>query len=109
MQISILIPWLDITIFVIVVQTGTPTNDELEELSGKLGDDWIPLVRKLFSQDDANAKIHKFDTETRSLEEKAYQMLLHWKQSNGVGATYEVLYEALCKINRNDLAITFCS
>ncbi|XP_078366229.1 D-inositol 3-phosphate glycosyltransferase-like [Oculina patagonica] len=90
------------------VKSGTPTNDELEELSGKLGDDWIPLVRKLFSEDESNAKIHKFDTENRRLEEKAYQMLLHWKQSNGVDATYQVLYEALSK-NRKDLAIKFCT
>ncbi len=92
-----------IILVVIAVKSGTPTNDELEELSGKLGDDWIPLVRKLFSEDESNAKIHKFDTENRRLEEKAYQMLLHWKQSNGVDATYQVLYEALSK-NRKDLA-----
>lgn len=67
----------------------------------------MPLVRKLFPEDEANAKSQKFDSENRRLEEKAYQMLLHWKQSNGVDATYQVLYEALYK-SRKDLATEFC-
>ena len=72
-----------------------------------LGDDWIPLVRELFSEDEAKAKFDKFDTENRRLEEKAYQMLFHWKRENGSGATYEVLYQALSEI-RKDLAERFC-
>ena len=89
------------------VKGGKPTLKELETLSHKLGDDWIPLVRNLFSEDESSAKFQKFDSENRRLEEKAYQMLLHWKQSNGSGATYEVLYQALAEI-RKDLAERFC-
>ncbi|KAL9978778.1 hypothetical protein ACROYT_G016334 [Oculina patagonica] len=89
------------------VKSGTPTNKELERLSHLLGDDWISLVRNLFNEDESNAKINKFGSENRKLEEKAYQMLLHWKQSNGSGATYEVLYQALSEI-RKDLAEKFC-
>ena len=94
-----------VILFVISVKRGKPTNKELETLSHKLGDDWKPLVRNLFPEDEA--KIHKFDLENGRLEEKAYQMLLHWKQSNGSGATYEVLYQALAEINK-DLAEKFC-
>lgn len=90
------------------VKRGTPSNDELEELSKLLGDDWVPLTRKLFSEDVANAKIQKFDYECRRLEEKAFQMLLNWKQSNGRDATCQVLNEALCKSSRDDLAARFC-
>lgn len=86
------------------VKCGTPTNDELDMLSERLGDDWVPLARRLLPEDTANAKIQKFDSENRKLEEKAYQMLLNWKQSNGGDATYQVLYNALCNIGRKDLA-----
>ena len=92
-----------VILFVFAVKSDIPSNKELESLSNLLGDDWIPLVRKLFSEDEGNAKIHKFDTENRRLEEKSYQMLLHWKQKNGSDATYEVLYQALSEI-RKDLA-----
>ena len=94
-------------LFVVAVRSGIPSNKELGRLSHRLGKDWIPLVRELFSEDEANAKIHKFDTENRRLEEKSYQMLLHWKQKNGSGPTHEVLYQALSEI-RKDLAEKFC-
>ena len=90
------------------MKSGTPRNKKLEKLSHELGDDWIPLVRNLFREDEANAKIDKFDSENRRLEEKAYQMLLHWKESNGSDASYEVLYQALLSTNRKDLAERFC-
>ena len=93
--------------FLFAVKSSIPSNKELERLSNMLGDDWIPLVRKLFSEDEANAKIDKFDTQYRRLEEKSYQMLLHWKQKNGSNATFEVLYQALSEI-RKDLAEKIC-
>ena len=38
-------------------------------------------------------------------------MLLRWKEKRGAGATYKVLYEALCHeyVDRKDLAQQFCT
>lgn len=50
-------------------------------------------------------QIHK---ENEELEEKAYQMLRHWKQKKHQKATYQALFSALCRIEREDLAEEFC-
>ena len=78
---------------------------ELEHLSVKI-EKWKPLARKLYFME---AEIEEFDIRHNG-SEKAYAMLLAWKQRNGATATYRVLHEALCHpyINRKDLAYTFC-
>ena len=78
---------------------------ELELLSVKI-EKWEPLA--LLLQFSA-AEIDEFDFRHNG-SEKAYAMLLAWKQRNGATATYRVLHEALCHryINRKDLAYTFC-
>ena len=81
------------------------TDEELKLLSVKI-EKWKPLARKLYFEE---AEIKEFDIRHNG-SEKAYAMLLAWKQRNGATATYRVLHKALCYryVNRKDLAYTFC-
>ena len=74
----------------------------------KIVAEWKWLGRLLLDNDEAALKaIHK---ENEECSEKAYQMLLKWKQAKGSGATFGVLHEALCDsvVDRQDLAEEFC-
>ena len=75
-------------------------------MSQELGTDWKSLGRQLRIDE---AKLTKFHTENQELEEKAYQMLSHWKRKDASAATYDVLRKALCDVNRRDLAEKYCS
>lgn len=91
----------------VVVKPGNPTEEELEQLSEKIADKWDKLGRRLGFD---RAKITAYDCDYRRLSEKAYQMLMDWKEKEGIGATYQVLYNALCHpfTGRKDLAVKFC-
>ena len=75
----------------------------------QLGRSWDALAERLgFSQ----AEIDGFDDANKQLEKKSLRMLRRWKEKNGPsGATYKVLYEALCHsfVGRIDLAVQFCN
>lgn len=94
-------------IFVFSVKDGSPVDPELHLLAQKLALDWKRVGRRLKLDE---AKIMKFDEDNKELDEKAYQMLLHWKHTDGLTATYQVLNDALCHklVNRRDLAEEFC-
>ena len=81
-------------------------NDELKLLSFKI-ENWRSLARRLHFMD---AEIKEFDIKKENVNEKVYLMLRKWKLRNGSGATYEVLYHALCHpyVNHHDLAYKFC-
>lgn len=58
-----------------------------------LADNWEKVGRRLgFDQ----AKIIAYHKENEKLSEKAFKMLLDWKQSKGSDGTYQDLYDALC-------------
>ena len=97
-----------LVIFVVSVKTGQPSEKELEDIASKLiGDSWKILARRF---DIEEPRITAIDKARDDLFEKAYQMLLHWKQKEGAAATYQVLFEALDndKVNRRDLAQKYC-
>ena len=58
-----------------------------------LGGHWEKLGRRLGFD---RAKITAFHKENERLSEKAYEMLMDWKQKEGSDGTYQVLYDALC-------------
>ena len=93
--------------FVVVVKDGSPSPDELEEVSVSIGKSWRALGRRLKID---KAKLDGFDHCKWELSEKAYEMLMEWKQNEGSDTTYRVLHEALCHkfINRTDLADKIC-
>ena len=74
------------------VKTGGPPDEELEGLSPKLGENWKKLGRRLRFDE---AAIIYFDQGNRKLADKAFEMLLAWKQKEGLNASYEVL----CNLN----------
>ena len=82
-------------------------DDDLEELSQKLGDAWEALARRLgFNQ----AGIQGFKHNNQTYPEIQLRMLQEWKQRLGRNATYQALYDALCHeyVNRKSLAEKFC-
>ena len=84
---------------------GSPTDDVLEKLSKKVSDDWRTLGRRLSFHE---AELQEFNNCRERISEKAYAMLLAWKQRSGLDATYSVLNNALCDVRRRDLAQEFC-
>ncbi|KAL9961963.1 hypothetical protein ACROYT_G031010 [Oculina patagonica] len=93
----------------VVFKEGTPEDDDLEELGGRIPRHWKKLGRRLFNK-NADAVIDSIDNEYKECPEKAYQMLLRWKQSKGSKATFCALYKALCHplVKRQDLAVELC-
>ena len=73
---------------------GIPSNEVLEELSLRITEKWRQLGRRLRIDEP---QLDAFDRENHQCREKAYKMLLSWKQRDGgSGASYQVLYDALC-------------
>ena len=56
------------------------------------------------------ALLDAIDKNDDECSEKAYKMLLKWKRAKGLGATFQVLRDALCHdiVNRQDLAEKLC-
>ena len=93
---------------IVAVKEGSPTEEEIEELAERIGEKWKKLGRRLKFDESKLTAFHKNNEE---YDEKAYAMLLEWKQRDGTsGATYLTLKEALCHhlVNRTDLAEEFC-
>ena len=81
----------------------SPTDIVLENLSKRISNDWRTLGRRLkFNEPE----LKEFDNSHEQISEKAYVMLLAWKQRDGSVATYSVLNQALCDplVERKDLA-----
>lgn len=85
------------------VKKGIPTDEELEDLSDNIPDHWKKLT---FDK----AELEAFDKDNDKIADKAYAMLMVWKQREGSVATYRVLNKALCdiRVKRRDLAQRFC-
>ena len=104
-QIFIFPPLLSSGIY--VVKDGEPSDEELEYLSRKLAEKWKTLGRRLGFDE---ADIDDFGQANKKLKEKAYKMLLAWKQKVGSEATYKVLYDTLCHelVECKHLAEQYC-
>lgn len=87
------------------IKDGSPSPDELEGLSEKISKKWKKLGRRL--QFD-KAQIEEHDNCSDTLSEKAYNLLISWKEREASAATYSVLHEALSDVGRTDLAQQFC-
>lgn len=72
-----------------------------------MGKDWVKLGRRLEFDE---AKLASFDKDNDQLSKKVYAMLTAWKRREASGATYQVLYEALCHrhVGRKELAENVC-
>lgn len=77
-------------------------------LASEIGKNWISLGRRL---QFGESLLTGFDKDKSEYSEKAYAMLLRWKQRGGTeNATYQILKEALCHrlVDRTDLAQKYC-
>ena len=75
------------------MKAGCPRDDELEELSTSLADNWDRLGRRLgFSQ----AGIIAFHKENERLSDKAYAMLIKWKEREGSDGSAFLKLGACC-------------
>ena len=94
-------------LFFFVVKHGKPTDEELEMLGAKIGENWKKLGRRLEIGDET---IQEMETSGIQLSEKGYCMLQHWKRAKGSTATYQILCDALQHklVQRQDLAEKFC-
>ena len=97
-----------INIFVVAVKEGTPEDDELHQLAEDVSPFWRKLGRELKVEDSKLAQFN-LDNHEDSYE-KAYQMLMHWRQYNEDAATYQILFKALSSrvVGRSDLAKKYC-
>ena len=76
------------------VKEGTPSDEVLEVLAHRISPDcWKPLGRRLKIEE---SRLTAYDRENPLCREKAYSMLLFWKERDGFSARYQVLYDALC-------------
>ena len=101
------IPTFDHTFFfAVAVKEGSPSDDELEFLSRRIGR-WRPLGRQLKFDNEMLLGFHK-DNQERC--EKVFAMLIAWKKRDGSAATYQVLHQALCHeyVGRRALAEKIC-
>ena len=91
----------------VLIKIGIPENEVLEGLARKIPKEWKTLGRRL-NMDEA--VLDSFHKEEDRCTERAYKMLLKWKQAEGEGATFLMLYNALCHyfVDRKDLAEKFC-
>ena len=90
------------------VREGSPENSDLERLANHIIKEWKKLGRRLLESDEA--LLDAVDMDNDKCSERAYQMLLKWKEAKGSDATFRVLHDALCHdlVSRRDLAEKFC-
>ena len=82
-------------------------TDELESLSVRVRATWKSLARRLLF---SVVEIEAFDKANARLGDKAYRMLMSWKEREGSHATYQVLHDALSHelVGHRELAERFC-
>ena len=68
---------------------------------------WKDLARCLGLEEPDITAIHD---QNQKSKERALKMLLQWRASYGPGATYRVLYDALCDecVGQTELAQKYC-
>ena len=77
------------------IKGGSPTLNELLRLSGRISNKWKDLGRWLNFDE---AQITEHDRNNDKLSEKAYDLLMAWKERDASDATYRVLHKALSDV-----------
>ena len=89
------------------VKNGVPEEEILYKLAIEIPKEWKDLGRRLHGYHEPT--LDTIDKEKEEWSEKAYSMLLKWKNAYGSDATFRVLYDALCDTGLKLLAEKFCS
>lgn len=78
----------------------------IEGLFAEINDDIGPSWRKLgrFLLNNRECLVNNIDADFNGVSEKAYQVLLKWKEVSGDTATPKALFLALLQLKRTDVA-----
>ena len=89
------------------MKRGIPEETELHELADDVSPIWKKLGRALGVEEP---KLSQLELDHQGAYERAFQMLLHWRQTKNDQATYQSLYNALTSavVRRNDLGKKYC-
>lgn len=90
------------------MKPGIPKEIELHELADDVSLFWKKLGRTLGVEEPKLSQL-ELDHQ-RDAYERAFQMLLHWRQTRNDQATYRNLFNALTSnvVGRNDLGKKYC-
>ena len=88
------------------MKPGIPEDNELHHLANDVCLFWKKLGRELGVEE---SKLSQLELDyQQDAYERAFQMLLHWKQTRHDQATYPILFNALTVVGRNDLGKAYC-
>ena len=90
-------------------ESQQPTEDHLTDLSKEITQFWKHLGRKLKIPHASIMEIQSDNIQFPGVKEKAFQMLMVWKELRGEFATYGELSNALNALDKNRLAQKYCS
>ncbi|XP_046845096.1 uncharacterized protein LOC124438946 [Xenia sp. Carnegie-2017] len=82
-------------------RSDVPKNCLLYEIAEKMSSLWEEFGRMLHVPEE---RLSSVKMEQNRIVERAFQMLLFWKRSNGRNATVKILLNVLIKIGRRDVA-----
>ena len=91
------------------IKEGTVTDDKLLDLARDVVTFWKNLGREL-QIPEARLDEIDIDYQGQGVVEKAYQMLLSWRDKCYPSTTFRCIYDVLSnqRLNRRDLAIKHC-
>ena len=91
------------------VKEGVVTDDKLHDLARDVIGFWKNLGRELRIPEQRLVEID-IDYESQGVAEKAYQMLLFWRDRYYPSTTFHCIYNVLCdqRLCRRDLALKHC-
>ena len=84
---------------------GPILSDDIGGIAMMISKDWKRLGRLLSFSEHV---LENIDVDENIVSEKANSMLIKWKKVKGRSATYKDLYNALCRVERKDLAEKYC-
>ena len=89
---------------VVTFKQGQPGDCDLDELAGKIGQEWQKLGLRLGISQDV------LDAIEANEKEKPYRMLLRWRNTTTSTTLYHDLYRALCheRVGLDNVAKEFC-
>ena len=89
------------------LKSGSLPDDEMLLIAADIIEEWKRLGMALGLN---SAEVAEVDIDERLVRDKAYQVLLKWKQKFGSEATYRRLADGLTNsaVERNDLVDKYC-
>ena len=87
---------------------GSPSEEDLDDLSQYIGEFWKSLGRKLKVPNSKIEAIQADNVQYPGVKEKSFQMLMDWLD-RGESATFDKLSKALRALGKSRLLEKYCS